>query len=378
MSPAKPPIPWWNSLGFRLGALISVLLLLVSGLHGLLLRRLIEDHLRERRAREAQGSPEAAAGRSRRLEGFPYGDPWIHRSLAILAGSWIAGLLAVRFLVGRLDRLRAAVEQLRGGDLAARVEPGRDDEIGRLLAAFNSMAERLETAHRQLSEQDQARRNLLADISHELRTPLAGMLCNLELLLEGKPDGDDRRRLAAAIDEARAAGERVEDLLTLARSDLGELPLQRKPLNLQRFLQELVDRYQPMLETAAIEVETDFGPEIRQVSADPRRLDQVFRNLIENARAAMREGGQLRLEVRDRPGQRVEVAVRDTGPGIPPEELTHLFERFRRGQGGREGGTGLGLAITRRLAEAHGGSCTVESRPGEGACFRVELPVLPG
>jgi two-component system phosphate regulon sensor histidine kinase PhoR len=177
-----------------------------------------------------------------------------------------------------------------------------------------------------------------------------------------------------AVEEGRSLGERIQDLLTLAREDVEAFPLELGSVNLQRLLQGLVEKTRALCGEGGVQVKTSFLPDIHQVTGDASRLEQVFRNLLENARRALFQGGTIEIRVIP-PGQgMLAVEVRDDGPGIPPEDLDTLFERFQRGAGTREGGTGLGLAIVKRIVERHGGRCEVESQPGEGSCFRVLLP----
>lgn len=296
-----------------------------------------------------------------------------------LIASLLAGLLGVRLLTGRISELRSGVRRLEEGDMQVRLDPGAEDEVGSLIRAFNSMVESLAAAQEELRGQDRARREMLADVSHELGTPLTSMICNLELLREheeGLPP-EDRKRVQTVLEEGRSLGERIQDLLLLAREEVEALPFRPQTLNLQKFLHELVERLRALCEGSGVTLKTEFLPEIVSVEADPGRLEQVFRNLLENGRRALYQGGEIALRVLPPEQGFLVVEVEDDGPGIPEEELAGLFERFRRGEGAREGGTGLGLAIVRKLVERHGGRCEVESRLGEGTCFRVFLPVAP-
>ncbi len=289
------------------------------------------------------------------------------------ATSALAGILGLRVLTARFRRLEAGVRRLADGELATRVEPGPDDEVGHLIRSVNSMAERLEKAMAEVSDQARARRDMLADVAHELRTPLTTLSGHLELLA----DELGPAKVAVLSRETAALRERIEDLLTLARDEAGALPIAREPVNLQQLLSELVETYRPLCADRGLSLTTSFSPEILRVAGDRSRLKQVFRNLLDNALAITPGPGTVEIGV-EAEGTEVRVQVDDSGPGIDPEELPRLFERFVRGRRGPGGGTGLGLALVRRLTEAHQGRVEVGSAPGlGGARFTVRLPRLP-
>lgn len=307
----------------------------------------------------------------------PWSDILLQRSMIAFIGALLCGILGVRLITARLATLEEGVRRLSAGDLSVRLDPGPRDEFGRLIGGFNTMAESLQKALDEVATQDRTRRELVADVSHELRTPLTGMLCHLELMQEHAdqlPEGD-RERLRVAVESGKALASRIQDLLTLAREDVEALPLTMEPVNVQRLLQRVVDRVRPKLGEAAIDVVTQFLPDIVEVQGDPGRLEQVFGNLVDNAMGAMFEGGTLTLRVATPSPDEVVVEVEDTGSGIESGELPTLFARYQRGAASRAGGTGLGLAIVKRLVERHGGRCEVLSRVDEGTTFRVVLPV---
>ncbi len=284
--------------------------------------------------------------------------------LAALAGYWLAGRALTPI---ETIRLRAA--SIGAQDLSRRLDFDLpDDEVGRLARTFNAMLSRLDESFRR-------QRRFTADASHELRTPLAIIRGEVDVTLE---QPRTPAQYEAALRSIGAEAERMtrlaSDLLLLARSDAAELPLQRDVLDLADLLSVLVDEMRPQAEAAAVQLRTDL-PQPLPVWADSDRLLQLFINLLENtlfyaAGSTVLVRGRLRPDV-------VEVTVADTGPGIAPEHLPNLFERFYRVDKARSragGGSGLGLAIAQEIAHAHGGEIGVESEVGAGTIFILRLP----
>ena len=275
-----------------------------------------------------------------------------------------AGIVVTRTALRPVRRLSDATEEVtRTGDLGRRVEGDGDDELGRLAGSFNAMLEALE---RSLGEQ----RRLVADASHELRTPLTSLRTNVEVL--ARADGlaeEERRRLlrdvVAQLEEMTAI---VADVVELARG--GEPAAEAEPVRLD------------LLVGAAVERARRHAPDVRfearlaetLVEGVPSELERAVGNLLDNAAKWSPPGGLVEVDVAGG-----EVAIRDHGPGIAPEDLPHVFERFYRAPSARGlPGSGLGLAIVRRVADAHGGEVTAEAPEGGGSRLRLRLPVAAG
>ena len=278
----------------------------------------------------------------------------------------LLGVLVVRRTLRPLRFMAREVAAIQSsGDLSRRVDHGGPrDEVGQLAAGFDRMMARLELAF-------VSQRRFLGDASHELRTPLTVIRGQLELMEEGLHSPEARRSLALATEELERMRRIVDDLLLLARLDEGT-PLQREPVEVDLVFREALLRgMQLARREARVEVEPDL-----YAMADFDRLLQVLTNLVGNA---VRHGGEdatIFLRAR-RDGRRVLMEVADTGPGIPPEELPHIFDRLYRGSAARAAaptGAGLGLSIVASLTEAMGGQVGVESVPGSGTTFRVWLP----
>lgn len=292
------------------------------------------------------------------------------RRIALLAGGvllvtlLLCALLAATIVVP-LRRLSAAATRAGDGDLTARVPEGRRDELGQLARAFNRMADRRQ-------QLEQARRQMVSDVSHELRTPLANVRGWVEAARDGVVD-PDQELMGSLLEESLHLQRLVDDLHDLALADAGELRLERQPIELRTFLEQVAASFRAAAREAGTDLAVDCPPEARVV-ADPVRLRQATTNLVANAIRHTR-GGLVTLRGRDGT-----VEVTDTGEGIPADELPHVFDRFRRADPSRArttGGSGLGLAIVRQLAEAHGGTATARSRLGNGTTVTLTLPDKP-
>jgi heavy metal sensor kinase len=277
------------------------------------------------------------------------------------------------FLAGRalspIDRLTRVARQITAEDLSQRLDLDLpDDEVGRLARTFDEMIARLDDAFKR-------QRRFTADASHELRTPLTAIKGQAEVALQRDREPDAYREVLQAINhEVDRLIRLVASLLTLARADAGQIPIAREAVDLGRVVTDAVEQVRPAASARTIRLDVQSGPEIR-LTADEDLLLQLVLNLLDNAVKFTPAGGSVNVSWGREDGQAL-VRVSDTGPGISPEHLPHIFERFYRVDSARtraEGGAGLGLSISRWIAEAHGGSISAESAPGEGATFTVRL-----
>ncbi len=303
-------------------------------------------------------------------------DVSVSRSLAavvaaVLVAVLVATLLITRRVVRPVEALTEAVYRMERGDLSQRVEAGTRDEVGDLGRAFNRMADALEAA-------EAARRAMVGDVAHELRTPLTNIRCHIEAMQDGLMPAD-AATLASLHEEAAHLSRLVDDLRDLALADAGQLSLEREPVDPARAVEAATAAVTPRAASAGIAVETLADRDLPLVDADPVRLGQVLRNLLDNAIAHTPRGGRIAVSVVRADGG-VEITVRDSGEGIAPEHLSRVFDRFYRTDGSRAratGGAGLGLSIVKHLVEAHGGRVRAESEPGRGSTFAVLLPLPP-
>ena len=230
-----------------------------------------------------------------------------------------------------------------------------------------------------LRRADQVRRDFVANVSHELRTPLTAIRGYVEALLDEPPDSSRTRDFLEIIARHSARMERlVKDLLRLARLDARQEPLDIIACDIQATAEAVITDLRGAIMAKRQHVGSDIDPGARQILADPAKLYDVLRNLIENAVNYSPEGAEVRVAARRREGG-VVVTVADSGGGIPEDDLSRVFERFYRVDKSRShpGGTGLGLAIVKHLVELHEGTVTVENRPGGGAIFTIALPDSP-
>jgi two-component system phosphate regulon sensor histidine kinase PhoR len=230
-----------------------------------------------------------------------------------------------------------------------------------------------------LRRADQIRRDFVANVSHELRTPLTAIRGYVEAL-QDESDAETTRRFLDIIARHTIRMERlVKDLLRLARLDARQEPLEVAPCDLQQLFHSVVADLAPSIEGKSQHVSVDVAPAACSVAADPAKLHDVVRNLVENAVNYSPEAAEIHLSARRQDGT-ITIEVADSGPGIPPEDITRVFERFYRVDKSRSrpGGTGLGLAIVKHLVELHRGEATAMNRPEGGAVFTVVLPATPG
>lgn len=290
-----------------------------------------------------------------------------------LAPTILIGLLAVFFLamIGRGIRGAAApvgdlIEasgRVESGDFSARVPERGPREVRTLARAFNEMSARLE-------EVEQQRRSALADVSHELRTPLTVIQGNLEALLDGVYPAD-AAHLQSILEETRLMERLIEDLRTLTLVEAGSLVLHREPTDLGALLNEVSASFRSRADEAGVALIVTAAPDLPSFDVDPARIREVVANLLTNALRHTPREGKIELSAQ-LTGDQVEVAVHDTGSGIPPEQLDRIFDRFYRSPDSP--GSGLGLPIAKSLVEAHGGVMTAASGLGGGTTLRFTLP----
>ncbi|HJP66145.1 MAG TPA: ATP-binding protein, partial [Actinomycetota bacterium] len=287
---------------------------------------------------------------------------------ALLLASW-AGWMVAGGALRPVERMRREAAAISASEPARRLPvPATGDELTRLGTTLNAMLDRLQ-------ESFERERRFVDDASHELRTPLSVLKMELELAgARSRTPEELEQALRNALAETDRLVRLAEDLLVLARTEHGRLPLRREPVSLADLLDRVCSSHRPRARSAGVQLNVVAVPE-EPVAADPVRLRQAVDNLVDNALALTPPGGSVNVEAVREDG-RVGIAVEDTGPGFDPRMLEEAFEPFARptGRGARDG-SGLGLAIVRAIAEAHGGEATAENRPGGGARVRIWLAV---
>ncbi|MFI7598081.1 ATP-binding protein [Actinoplanes sp. NPDC049681] len=286
---------------------------------------------------------------------------------AVLVVAVLITIVAGRRLIGPLRALTEAAD--RPTDQQARVPVATNDEIGYLARALNDLADRRERS-------ESLRRAMVSDVAHELRTPLT----NIRSWLEAAQDGltpVDPALLDLLHEEAVLLQHVIDDLSDLAAADAGSLRVHPEQVYVHDILAQVAEAHRSAAETAGVQLNFEVAGD-PQVQADPVRLRQLVGNLVSNGIRYTPAGGRVTVSAAVE-GAGLVIAVRDTGIGIPPEELPKVFDRFWRSDSSRTratGGSGLGLSIVRKLVEAHGGEITVASRPRAGTVFTITLPAV--
>jgi two-component system sensor histidine kinase BaeS len=300
----------------------------------------------------------------------------------VAVGGLVIGLVGLVVIGRGLGRLAApvgdlidAVGRIEGGDYTVRVPERGPREVRRLARAVNGMTARLATS-------EDRRRSFLADVTHELRTPLTVIRGEVEGLIDGVYPADDAH-LEPILEETRVLERLVEDLRTLSLAESGSLTLALEPVDAGELIRDVVAAFGPSAAAAGVELRTEVAADLPTVTIDPLRIRGVLVNLLANALRHTPAGGAITIAaliglgagLAGAPGQRsVRIEVRDTGEGIPADLLPSVFDRFVKDAGSR--GSGLGLAIAKGIVEAHGGTISVASAPGQGTTFTIVLPAV--
>ena len=299
-------------------------------------------------------------------------------TLFLLVATVVVAVVVFNPARRRLSALEHAAQRLGQGDLAARAPHAGGDEIARVAAAFNHMASELETRDAALRTSDSLRRQMMADVSHELKTPLTAMRGYIETLRmpEVALDAERRDRYFETIDrETRRLERIVKDLLDLARYEHGGVVLERRVFDIERLFENVAKRHEHAAHTKSVAIRIHVDAQADQVVADPDRIEQAIENLVANALRHTPPGGTITLNATQADGIAT-LSVSDSGSGIAPEHLWHVFERFYKVDASRASestGSGLGLSITKAIVERHGGAIRVTSQPGR-TTFTISLP----
>ena len=294
----------------------------------------------------------------------------LHLIAGVLAGALgiLAAVLLAVPLTRPLRRLTEGARRMQEGDLGARVEPAGGAEMEQLAHALNRLAATLE-------HEEALRKEATADLAHELRTPLTGIVSRIEAAQDGVL-ADEAANLAAMHAEALRLQRLIDDLGRLAEAQQPALLLTRTPVDIGALARARADTRAAAFEEKGIELEVDAQPIL--VAGDSGRIGQILDNLVSNALQYTDAGGSVTVRTYHDAGDAV-LEVADTGIGLSPDELPHVFERFWRSDKSRtrsRGGAGIGLAIVRELVRAHDGRIDVSSHPGEGTTFTIRLPLL--
>lgn len=309
-------------------------------------------------------------------QGQPRELEFIERTnLTLLYGALIGAVIALvlgtvlsRTLTRPIRELTRATHAVSEGDLSQQVPVRSNDELGELAQAFNRMSA-------ELARSVNARKQMTADIAHELRTPLSLILGHAEAVHDGVLP-PTRENFEIIREEATRLEHLINDLRTLSLADAGELSIQVQSIEPQRLVNEVASLYQYQAQRKNITFILDVAPHLPNIEVDPGRMTQVLTNILDNALRHTPERGEITLSAKE-VNRQLELAVQDSGPGMKPEELERIFERFYRADPSRQredGGSGLGLAIAKSIVRAHSGQLSAESEPGAGLKVIVRLP----
>lgn len=301
--------------------------------------------------------------------------------LLIFAGLLSAsfGFLLANSMTRSLNSLQKGAHQLAAGNLSARVELNELDELADVAGAFNVMADELQHSFARQKELEKARRDLVAAVSHDLRTPLTSIRAMVEAMAdEVVTDPKTVHRYYATIrSQIENLSGLINDLFELSQLETGQIELRLEAVNLNDLLSDVLESMQPQARAKSVSLKGIFYEDLPIIKAEMVKIQRVLFNLVQNALRHTGERGTISLVTNVVPeGVRVDVA--DTGEGITPEDLPHIFDQFFRGEKSRSretGGAGLGLAIAKRIIEAHNGQIWVDSQPGQGTQFSFVLPV---
>ncbi len=301
------------------------------------------------------------------------------RALAIsLLVTGLVGLLLFSILTRRLRTVTASVSRFAEGQLDERIRYRSRDELGHLASSFNSMADTIVANIEDMKRVDRQRRELIANVSHDLRSPLSSMQGYLETIsMKGGEltDAQKKEYLNVVARNAESLSSLVSELFELSKLDAGQVEVKMESFSATELVQDLVLQFRPEAERKRVDLGAEIPSDLLMVRADIALVERAITNLISNAIQFTPAGGHVRVRTQ-RVEDGVEVAVSDSGPGIPEEELGRIFERFYRVDKSRSrdrGGAGLGLAITRKIIELHGSEIEVDSRLGEGTTFSFRL-----
>jgi two-component system OmpR family sensor kinase len=292
--------------------------------------------------------------------------------LAALAVSIIIAVVLARSVYVPIRRVTKAAGEIARGNYEQEVPVAGPKEVTGLAESFNQMSRRVKSSQQML-------RDFVADVSHELRSPLTSIKGFAQAIVDGTAKGKEGQLKAATVieDESKRMMRLVEELLEFSRLESGQVKMAKQPLDVKELLNQCHEIFSMRAEEKGVNLKLDLGP-VSTVIGDIDRLEQVFSNLLDNALKHTPAGGQISINAKQSSPYFAEISITDTGPGIPAEQMMHIFERFYRADPATgKAGAGLGLAIARQIVLAHGGDISARSTLGKGTEFLVRLPTQP-
>jgi signal transduction histidine kinase len=294
--------------------------------------------------------------------------PFLWAGIITFIVSLLVAFLLARSMYRPIQQVTKAAEGIAQGKYDQEITPTGPPEAKGLAAAFNHMAGQVKLSQQRL-------RNFLSDVSHELRTPLTSIRGFAQAMVDGTIKDKEAESRAAQIikDESKRMIRLVDELLELSRIESGQTKMSQEPVDMKGLLQHCQEIFKMRAEEKGVKLTTTMDT-LPSIVGDADRLEQVFCNLLDNALKHTTQGAEIKISARQASPKLLEITVADTGQGIPPEQLPHIFERFYQADASKTG-TGLGLAIAREIVRAHGGDIAAKSSFGKGAQFIVKLPI---
>lgn len=297
--------------------------------------------------------------------------------ILILIGSALVGLLALWFIVKKLNRLIRGIRKFEEGALKTRIPVDSSDDLDQVASVFNSMAATIEQNIEELKGVEKLRKELVSNISHDLRTPISSIQGYAETLLlkqETIEKEEQHKYLDIIYKNCESLQELVTNLFELSKLQSDQVTLNREPFFIGELVHDVANKYRILSNKKGISINTIVSKDIPLVEADVLLIDRVLQNLIDNAIRFCKEGDTINIELNSLASGEVRISITDTGTGIPQDHLPHIFERyFKKDERGTS--SGLGLAIVKRIIDLHESSIEVTSVVGKGTSFQFSLPV---
>lgn len=300
----------------------------------------------------------------------------LRTSIAVLIGAALIGLLALWFIVKKLNRIIRGIRKFEDGDLETRIEVKSNDDLDQIGIVFNSMADTIQENIEELKGVENLRKELISNISHDLRTPIASIQGYAETLILKKDNieqEEQEKYLAVIYKNCESLQDLVTNLFELSKLQSKQVMLNTEPFSIGELVHDVANKYRLLSQKKGVSINTIVAKDVPVVEADVLLIDRVLQNLIDNAIRFCNDGDTINIELQSLATDQVNITITDTGAGISHEHLPHIFDRYFR-KDERGGSSGLGLAIVKRIIDLHESSIDVKSTVGKGTSFQFALP----
>ena len=301
----------------------------------------------------------------------------IRSILAILIAAALVGLLALWFIVKKLNRIIRGIRKFEEGDLETRIEVKSNDDLDEIGIVFNSMADTIQQNIEEIKGVENLRKELISNISHDLRTPIASIQGYAETLILKKDniEQDEKEKYLGVIyKNCENLQDLVTNLFELSKLQSNQVMLNKEPFSIGELVHDVANKYRILSQKKGVSINTIVSKDVPVVEADVLLIDRVLQNLIDNAIRFCKDGDTINIEIKSMSSGEVNITIADTGAGIETDHLPHIFDRYFR-KDERGGSSGLGLAIVKRIIDLHESDINVNSTLGKGTSFQFSLPV---